>query len=62
MKNLCDNCKFAKWDMDSVSNAYCDQNPICKVLDKDNCVIECSSYKSNNVINCIINFIKNASN
>jgi hypothetical protein len=62
MKNLCDTCKFAKWNLDSVDNAYCDQDCIYKVLGEGNYVKECSSYKSNNVIMCVINFIKNVFN
>ena len=58
MKNLCNNCKLAKWDMDSVENAYCEQNPTFKVIGEGNYVIKCSNYKSTNVIIYIMNLIK----
>ena len=61
MKNLCDNCKFAKWDMDSVENAYCEQNSV-KVIVDGNYVNECSSYCSNNVFKTIFHVIKNVIN
>jgi len=56
--NLCNDCIFAKWDMDSVANAYCEQNPITKVVSEGNYVIECSCYRTNNVIKCFVNWIK----
>lgn len=63
MKNLCSSCKWAKWDLDSVANAYCDQLPVYKGIDNaSGYVIECSSYKSNNIISCIINFVKKNDN
>jgi len=49
MRNLCDTCKFAKWDLSSVSNAYCEQNLIYKVVDEGNYVTECSCYKPKNI-------------
>jgi hypothetical protein len=58
MNNLCNDCIFAKWDMDSVENAHCEQNFVTKVIGEGNYVIECSSYKTSNVIRCIVNWIK----
>jgi hypothetical protein len=58
MDNLCDNCKFAKWDLESVANANCDQKPVFKVITENNCVKECSSYQTRNIIRCIINWVK----
>ena len=58
MKNLCNSCKFAKWDASSVENAFCEQNPVYKVIDEANYVTECSSYSCNNVIKCFINFVR----
>ena len=56
--NLCNDCKFAKWDLDSVANATCNQNPICKVIEEGYYVTECTSYRTKNIIRCIVNFIK----
>lgn len=58
MKNLCNDCKFAKWDLESVANASCYQNPVFKVIGEGNYINECSCYKSKNMITCVINFIK----
>ena len=58
MKNLCNSCKFAKWNTSSVENASCEQVPAYKVTELGNYVTECSSYQTNNVIRCFINFIK----
>jgi len=56
--NLCNTCRFSKWDLESVANAYCDQNPTFKVIGEGNYINGCSAYKSKNVIMCVINFIK----
>ena len=58
MINKCDDCKFAKWDLDSVENALCNQNPILKIIGEDNYVTSCSAYQTTNIIKCIINWIK----
>lgn len=58
MNNLCNDCKWAKWDLDSIDNAYCEQKPVYKVIGEGNYVTECSTYQIKNVIKCIINFIK----
>lgn len=57
--NLCNDCKHAVWDMESVDNAYCEQIPTSKVLGEGNYVIRCSCYKSNNLFKIILDMLKN---
>jgi hypothetical protein len=58
MINLCDDCKLAKWNSESMDNATCAEKPETKVIAEGNYVIECSSYCSKNVIKCFIAFMR----
>ena len=62
MRNKCNDCKFAKWDMASVDNAFCEQNPIHKVFVEGNYISYCSSYQTTNIIKRIISWIENVFN
>ena len=56
-KELCKTCKFAEIDLDSYEPPVCNSNPQYIIRDEGNYVVECSDYKSNNIIKCFINFI-----
>lgn len=58
MKNLCKTCKWAKWDLCSVERPHCTKDPEYIIFAEGNYVDECPCYQANNVITCIINFVK----
>ena len=61
MKNLCDTCKLASWDLHSVENAECNSNSNkgkIKVITEEGYVNICTCYEARNIFYKIVYLLR----